>query len=144
MARIDAFDLYIPPKGNIVTCVTKRKTNFFNFFQRLSNQLLFLSSALLFKKLKFRGKGYYVFRGSRGTVAFKFGYAHRMRIYVVSFLIKLTAKTAILLRDTNAAVLHWHATRLKTPRPINIFTSKGVRFTRQVTYKKTGKIGSYR
>jgi ribosomal protein L6P/L9E len=29
-------------------------------------------------------------------------------------------------------------------KPINIFTSRGIRFSRQVVYKKTGKVSSYR
>lgn len=32
----------------------------------------------------------------------------------------------------------------KKIRPINIFTGKGVRFTRQIIYRKTGKVSSYR
>jgi hypothetical protein len=33
---------------------------------------------------------------------------------------------------------------LKKVRPYNLFTGKGVRFTRQILYKKIGKVGSYR
>jgi hypothetical protein len=29
-------------------------------------------------------------------------------------------------------------------KPINIFTGKGIRFSKQIVYKKTGKISSYR
>jgi hypothetical protein len=29
-------------------------------------------------------------------------------------------------------------------RPINIFTGRGVRFSRQIIYKKVGKVSSYR
>ena len=33
---------------------------------------------------------------------------------------------------------------LKQMRPINIFTGRGVRFAKQVIYKKQGKVSSYR
>nr|AEV66652.1 hypothetical protein [Oxytricha trifallax] len=36
------------------------------------------------------------------------------------------------------------AHRFKNTRPINIFTGKGVRFTRQIIYRKTGKVSNYR
>jgi len=29
-------------------------------------------------------------------------------------------------------------------RPINIFTGRGVRFAKQIIYKKAGKVSSYR
>ena len=34
-----------------------------------------------FKKLKFKGKGYYIYRNARNTIAPQFGYAHRLYIY---------------------------------------------------------------
>ena len=33
---------------------------------------------------------------------------------------------------------------LKSMRPINIFTGRGVRFSREIIYKKVGKVSSYR
>ena len=36
------------------------------------------------------------------------------------------------------------ALRLKSKRPVNIFTGRGVRFAIQIIYKKTGKVSSYR
>jgi len=36
------------------------------------------------------------------------------------------------------------AHNLKSKRHINIFTGRGVRFAKQVIYKKTGKVSSYR
>jgi hypothetical protein len=33
---------------------------------------------------------------------------------------------------------------IKSMRPINIFTGRGVRFSRQIIYKKVGKVSSYR
>tara|TARA_B100000795_G_scaffold73607_1_gene52083 strand:- start:7717 stop:7854 length:138 start_codon:yes stop_codon:yes gene_type:complete len=34
--------------------------------------------------------------------------------------------------------------QIKALRPINIFTGRGVRFNKQIIYKKTGKVSSYR
>jgi len=34
--------------------------------------------------------------------------------------------------------------QIKYLRPINIFTGRGVRFNKQIIYKKTGKVSSYR
>ena len=34
--------------------------------------------------------------------------------------------------------------QIKSLRPINIFTGRGVRFNKQSVYKKTGKVSSYR
>jgi len=33
---------------------------------------------------------------------------------------------------------------IRNMRPINIFTGRGVRFSRQIIYRKVGKVSSYR
>jgi hypothetical protein len=40
--------------------------------------------------------------------------------------------------------MNFKAKEFKQARPINIFTGKGIRFTKQIIYKKTGKVSSYR
>lgn len=107
-------------------------------------QLLLLFSAPSFKKLKFRGKGYYIYKNQRNTVTPQFGYAHRIYVYsyfnVVRFLSKVKVFIFGLLKSDVFKVSH----EIRSKRPINIFTSRGVRFSRQIVYKKVGKVSSYR
>jgi ribosomal protein L6P/L9E len=99
---------------------------------------------MLFNKLKFKGKGYYMYKSKRNTIALQFGYAHIVRIYTFLVNLKFLSKTAVLLVGLNKNDLLSISHNFRLRRPHNIFTGKGVRFTRQIIYKKTGKISSYR
>lgn len=113
---------------------------FWNYFK-----FLFISfSFFFFRKLKFRGKGYYIFKNKRNTVTFRFGYSHRIYLYFYGTFVKFLSKTSIFIYGINKNDIINYGHTLKNVRPYNLFTGKGVRFTRQILYKKVGKVGSYR
>lgn len=95
-------------------------------------------------KLKFRGKGYYIYKNKRNTVTPQFNYAHRIYMYSPFVNLKFLTKTSIIIFGFSVPDLKTAATNIYIRRPINIYTGRGVRFTRQVIYKKTGKVSSYR
>ena len=108
------------------------------------NKLLATFYKPVFKKLKFRGKGYYIYKNSRNTIAPQFGYSHRLYIYSYFNKVKFIGKTIVVLFGLVKSDLIVAGTELKSKRSINIFTGRGVRFSRQVVYKKQGKVSSYR
>lgn len=97
-----------------------------------------------FFKVKFKGKGYYIYKNKKQTITPQFGHSHRLYVYAYYASVYFLSKTHIfifgLVRTDVIAV----ARDIKNMRPINIFTGRGVRFSRQVVYKKTGKVSSYR
>lgn len=97
-----------------------------------------------FLKVRFKGKGYYVYKNYRNTIAPQFGYAHRVYIYAQATSVRFLSKTKVLLFGLCARDVYAVGYSLKKVKPINIFTGRGVRFARQVIYKKTGKVSSYR
>lgn len=97
-----------------------------------------------FLKLKFKGKGYYVYKNKRNTITPQFGYAHRLYLYSYFVSVKFLSKTSIFLFGFLKSDLLKVGHGLKSMRPINIFTGRGVRFAKQVIYKKQGKVSSYR
>lgn len=97
-----------------------------------------------FVKIKFKGKGYYVYKGSRNTVTPQFNYYHRIYIYSFFSELKFIRKTSIIIFGYLIKDLIKVGTLIKSKRPINVFTGRGVRFARQIIYKKTGKVSSYR
>lgn len=113
------------------------------WFKDLS-QVLFLFTSFFFIKIKFRGKGYYLYKNKRNTIAPQFGYYHRIYIYSFFNHVKFLTKTKILIFGFVKNDVLSNAHNLKGKRPINIFTGKGVRFAKQVIYKKTGKVSAYR
>lgn len=97
-----------------------------------------------FKKIKFKGKGYYIYKNKRNTITPQFGYAHRLYLYSYFVSVKFLSKTSIFIFGFSKADLVSISLGVKSMRPINIFTGRGVRFSRQIIYKKVGKVSSYR
>lgn len=97
-----------------------------------------------FLKVRFKGKGYYMYKSRRNTIAPQFGYAHRVYVYAQATSVKFLSKTKVLIFGLSKRDIFIAAHSIKKTKPINIFTGRGVRFARQIIYRKTGKVSSYR
>lgn len=133
---------------NLNASLIQLTTIYTNNFQRLFwNNLVLLFSCFnkpLFLKIKFKGKGYYIFKDKRQTITPQFGYAHRLYLYTYFVSVKFLSKTNIFLFGLLKSDLVLAGWRIKQMRSINIFTGRGVRFSKQTIYKKVGKVSSYR
>ncbi len=118
--------------------------NYYKVFWVKFRECASLFYAPQFLKLKFKGKGYYVYKNKRNTITPQFGYAHRLYLYSYFVSVKFLSKTSIFLFGFLKSDLLKVGHGLKQMRPINIFTGRGVRFAKQVIYKKQGKVSSYR
>ena len=118
--------------------------NYYTTYLNLYSSIISSFYKPMFKKLKFRGKGYYIYKNSRNTIAPQFGYSHRLYIYSYFNKVKFIGKTVVVLFGIIKQDINKAAINLKSKRSINIFTGRGVRFSRQVVYKKQGKVSSYR
>jgi ribosomal protein L6P/L9E len=101
-------------------------------------------TTLFFTKLKFKGKGYYIYKNYRNTITPQFGYSHRLYLYSPHNYIRFLSKTSLVLFGLNVRDVSISAKKLFMWRPVNIFTGRGVRFSKQIFYKKLGKVSSYR
>lgn len=97
-----------------------------------------------FTKLKFKGKGYYIYKNQRNTITPQFGYSHRLYVYSFFVCVKFLSKTSIFLFGLVRSDILKAGFAIKAMRPINIFTGRGVRFASQIIYRKVGKVSSYR
>jgi len=118
--------------------------NFYSLFIKFFKIIFYSFSKLFFTKIKFKGKGYYIYKNLRNTIALQFGYSHLYYIYSFFITVKFLSKTSILIFGINFNDLNLISYKLYNIKPINIFTGKGIRFSRQIIYRKTGKISSYR
>lgn len=114
--------------------------NYNNIINDILNQCFIKKNV----KIKFEGKGYYLYKNLRNTLAPKFGYAHRVYLYCFSNWIKVLSKTKLLIYNNVKSCLLNDATNLKLLRPRNPFTGRGVRFGRSVRFKKRGKVSSFK
>lgn len=135
---------YFCQNTNVVTFSTFSQSDTASLWKNMLNNLLFLFSSFFFHKIKFKGKGYYIYKNFRNTIAPQFGYYHKIYIYSFFNKVKFLSKTKILLFGLVKTDVLTTAFELKAKRPMNIFTGRGVRFARQIVYKKTGKVSSYR
>ena len=95
-------------------------------------------------KLRFRGKGYYLYKNFRYVITPQFGYSHRRYFYAYLASITFLTKTKVIVLGLSTVQVIQLSNLLNTIRPINIFTGRGMRFARQVIYRKVGKISTYR
>ena len=128
---------------NLIFFFTYRN-NFYKIYWKLFKDVFYSFIKIFFKKLKFKGKGYYVYKNIRNTVALQFGYSHRIRVYSYFTFVKFLSKTSILLFGINKNDILRSAFNLYFKKPQNIFTLRGIRFNKQIVYKKAGKLSSYR
>ena len=100
--------------------------------------------SLFVTKLKIRGKGYYIYKGVRNTITHQFGYSHRNFIYSYFTRVKFLSKTIFLIFGISKVDVVGVGRKVQSYKPLNIFTGRGVRFSKQIIYKKVGKVSSYR
>lgn len=112
---------------------------YFNFI----DVVFFSFSNIFFKKIKFTGKGYRLYRSLRNVLTLQFNHSHR--IYQYFFLVSLIFlnKYTILFSSLRPNELNLKLYKLKSWRPANLYTMRGIRFTKQVVFKKVGKISTY-
>jgi hypothetical protein len=90
-----------------------------------------------FAKIKFTGKGYKIKKNSCKSLVLLFNRAHTTTVWWKNIFLKKLKKYKIYIQYTNKnkSILD---TILKI-RPINVFTKKGLRKSRQILLKKKGK-----
>lgn len=105
---------------------------------------MFLFEALFFEKIKFSGKGFKItFKKRKKFLRFMFGHSHIKFIFMNKTKIKRLTKYKYILKDKNKNRLR-NATKLICDvRPLNIFTKRGLRKTRQIVFKRRGKKSTY-
>lgn len=140
----DAINLHADNESSIIYFSSYQiNTDLARFFKNL-NMLLKLLKTFTFMKIKFKGKGYYLYKNKRNTITPQFGYSHRIYLYTYFNVVKFLTKTKILIFGFSKRDILRASYNLKSKRPINIFTGRGVRFAKQIIYKKTGKVSMYR
>ena len=90
-----------------------------------------------FSKIKFTGKGYKIKKNSKSSLILLFNRAHTTIIWWRNIFLKKLKKYKVYLNYTNRDKNIVNT--IINVRPINIFTKKGLRKTRQILLKKKGK-----
>jgi hypothetical protein len=89
-----------------------------------------------FKKIKFKGKGYYFFKSKKNSLAFQLNYSHKINYKFNNLFIYNFSKTSWLFLSLNSLALIKQLEQIIQLRRFNPFTQKGIRFTNKILYIK--------
>lgn len=118
--------------------------SYFLTYMNLFYILLFSFFRVFFNKLKIIGKGYYIYKNFRNTVTPTFGYAHRMYFYSFFVSVKFLSKKSVFIFGLSPKDIYLKSYEIRNSKSINVYTGRGVRFNRQIVYKKEGYVSAYR
>ena len=110
---------------------------FFNIFS--------LKSALVYTyyKIIIKSKIYRIFSNKKKTQLFPhINYYHIIRLFIF-FTNVINFKKKLILFGLNNIILKNVINNLLTYKKINIFTYRGFKLSRSITYKKIGKVAKY-
>ena len=114
----------------------KISKNIFNFLK--SWDIFF------FLKVKFKGKGFRIkFLKKLKLVKFFFGRSHKTFILFRLVLLKKINKYKFILKGLKKSKLIENAKKIVNIKPINYYTLRGLRKSRQIIFKRKGKKGTY-
>jgi len=120
------------PNKNIIFNI-----NYFNKFLKSLNIYFFF-------KLKFKGKGYRIrFYKKNKIVKFYFGKSHITFFFFKKLILKKINKYKFIIKSLNYESLKNTAVNVSNIKPINKYTLRGLRISRQKIFKRKGKKGSY-
>jgi ribosomal protein L6P/L9E len=137
---LPTFDL----NSRVISLSTTYINSYLNLYTSSINQFFNLLIKPFFRKITFKGKGYYLYKSFRNTITPQFGYSHRLYIYTFFSYLTFLSKTSLILFGLNIKDIEKLSYKVYSLRPVNIFTGRGVRFSKQIIYKKSGKVSTYR
>ncbi len=120
-------------------CSTVR-TLFYKSLYKFWKQFYIISYA----KIRYKGKGYKLYLKKENRIFFQFGLSHKWYVSDVYSHFFFLMKGKLLFLGLNKKVFYDFLFRLIRSRYLNIFTARGLRLSRQVVFKKVGKISAYR
>jgi len=137
--------LFVDPQSHSLSIL-----NGFSFgrFKKLGesylNSIVRPSRIFFYKRVSYTGKGYRIYIKNKSKLYFQLGYSHKYYLFSYDVTLKPILKSKLLLLSSSLINLSNFSKMIFKLRPLNIFTLKGIRFTKQVVYKKIGKVSSYR
>jgi len=97
-----------------------------------------------FIKIKFKGKGFKIkFNKKLKLIKFYFGRSHITFLKLKKIKLKKITKYKFLLKSLNYNKLRTKSSLITTIKPVNVYTLRGIRISRQLISKRKGKKSSY-
>lgn len=118
----------------------------FNNINKLANyeikNFLFSWDSIYFNKIKFTGKGF-KFRKKETNLFLFFNRAHKCFFIGTNIILIRLSKNKVILLKNNIKHLMYDSKIIRLIRSNNIFTKRGLRFSKQIIFKKKGKTATH-
>lgn len=117
-------------------------TNNLNFKQ--INKFFKTFEFYFFIKIKFKGKGFKIkFNKKLKIIKFFFGKSHMTFFKLKRIKLKKITKYKFILKNLNFNKLKTNASKITRIKPMNVYTLRGIRLSKQIIKKRKGKKSSY-
>ena len=108
------------------------------------NKYLKTFEIYFFIKIKFKGKGFKIkFNKKLKLIKFFFGRSHITYYVLKKIKLKKITKYKFILKSLNLSKLRKKASDITYIKPVNLYTLRGIRISRQTIKKRKGKKSSY-
>lgn len=115
-----------------------------NFNIKLLTNFIKTFENYFFLKIKFKGKGFKIkFNKKLKLIKFYFGKSHITFFKLKTLKLKKITKYKFLLKNLNFNKLKKKASEMTYIKPVNVYTLRGIRLSRQFISKRKGKKSSY-
>jgi len=115
-----------------------------NYNIKLFNNFIKTFESYFFLKIKFKGKGFKIkFNKKLKLIKFYFGRSHITFFKLKTLKLKKITKYKFLLKNLNFNKLKKKASEMTYIKPVNVYTLRGIRLSRQFIRKRKGKKSSY-
>src|SRR4051812_9906383 len=99
---------------------------------------------IFFEKINFKGKGFKLrIKKKNKFIFYMFGHSHINVALLGKTKIKRLTKYKYIFKLRNKYILKSTVTNICNVRPLNIYTKRGLRKTRQFVFKRKGKKSTY-
>jgi hypothetical protein len=143
---------YGTPHDSQLISHTTKTISFVNMFKnpydalytKHLNVFLYSWSFYFYQKIKFTGKGYRItFRKRRKKITFFFGHSHITMILFRTVLLWQPHKYKFVIVKNSLKKLVWLNKLITKIKPMNMYTRRGIRNSRQIIFKRKGKKSTY-
>jgi ribosomal protein L6P/L9E len=108
------------------------------------NKFLKTFEFYFFIKIKFKGKGFKIkFNKKIKLIKFYFGKSHITFFKLKRIKLKKITKYKFIIKNLNFMKLKTNAMRITKIKPMNVYTLRGIRLSKQTIKKRKGKKSSY-
>ncbi len=137
---IDNYEVTYKKSINLLELTAKSPFYKARLLTKLLNSLLFSWESIFFKKITFSGKGFKI-KKKQKIIFFFFNKSHMSLLICNSAIVKKTNKQKLVFFYKNSSAYELMLAKLLKIRYANIYTKRGLRFSRQLILKRKGKGG---